>query len=304
MKSFIFVNNKNIGDFFMEILKNNKFKLYIVDLIYIIIGTFIMACSVDFFLLPNQLSTGGFSGIGTIAYYFFNMPVGFTMLLLNVPLFVFAFFKMGKGFFLKSIIGTILFSIFLDFLENDFFIIQDRFLACIYGGILSGVGTAFVLKGNGSTGGSDLISYIICLYNKKFKAGDIIIIFDIIMICINILFFREIQIGLYSAIAIYLMGKMIDIFFEGINFTKILFIISDKNEEIAKAIGDIVQRGSTGLYAKGMHYQEEKIMLFCIGTRNQIINIKKIVTDIDATAFIVITNARETFGKGFKKYIN
>ncbi|MBE5805920.1 MAG: YitT family protein [Clostridiales bacterium] len=304
MKSFIFVNNKNIGDFFMEILKNNKFKLYIVDLIYIIIGTFIMACSVDFFLLPNQLSTGGFSGIGTIAYYFFNMPVGFTMLLLNVPLFVFAFFKMGKGFFLKSIIGTILFSIFLDFLENDFLIIQDRFLACIYGGILSGVGTAFVLKGNGSTGGSDLISYIICLYNKKFKAGDIIIIFDIIMICINILFFREIQIGLYSAIAIYLMGKMIDIFFEGINFTKILFIISDKNEEIAKAIGDIVQRGSTGLYAKGMHYQEEKIMLFCIGTRNQIINIKKIVTDIDATAFIVITNARETFGKGFKKYIN
>ena len=192
-----------------------------------------MACSVDFFLLPNQLSTGGFSGIGTIAYYFFNMPVGFTMLLLNVPLFVFAFFKMGKGFFLKSIIGTILFSIFLDFLENDFLIIQDRFLACIYGGILSGVGTAFVLKGNGSTGGSDLISYIICLYNKKFKAGDIIIIFDIIMICINILFFREIQIGLYSAIAIYLMGKMIDIFFEGINFTKILFIISDKNEEMA-----------------------------------------------------------------------
>ena len=129
----------------------------------------------------------------------------------------------------------------------------------------------------------------------------VLIAIDTVIIILSILVFKEFEIGLYSAIAIFLMGKMIDIVFEGVNFTKVLFIVSEKSDEIAKVVGSKVQRGSTGIYAKGMHTNEDKMMLFCVGSRNEIIRIKKIATEIDNKAFIVIFNAREAWGKGFEK---
>lgn len=260
-----------------------------------------MACSTAFFLLPNKLSTGGFSGLSTIAYYFFHIPLGTAMFVLNMPLFFVAFFRVGKKFVLKSVIGTFLLSIFIDFLERFPAITTDKFLACIYGGIIMGIGTAVILKVNGSTGGSDLLSYVVRSFNDKFKSGDLIIWVDTGIIILSIFVFNEIEIGLYSAIAIFLMGKMIDIVFEGVNFTKVMYIISDKYNEIARIVGDDIQRGSTGIYAKGMHSNEDKMMLFCVGTRSEIVRIKKIATDIDKKAFIVIFNAREAWGKGFEK---
>lgn len=283
----------------MFVINNNKIKKNLINLLSLVVGSFLMACSTAFFLLPNKLSTGGFSGIATIAYYFFNTSVGVTMIILNIPLFIIAFFRIGKQFIFKSVIGTFLLSIFIDILDKFNGVTTDSFLACIYGGILMGTGTSLVLKGNGTTGGSDLLSYVVRTYNEKFRASHLIILIDSIIIALNILVFKEIEIGLYSVIAIFLMGKMIDLIFEGINFTKIIFIISDKSEEIAKYIGNKVERGSTGIYAKGMHTNNEKIMLFCVGARSEVFKIKSIVTLIDPKSFIVITNARETFGRGF-----
>ena len=145
-----------------------------------------------------------------------------------------------------------------------------------------------------------MLSYVVRSFNDKFRSSDLIIGIDTVIICLSIFVFKEIEIGLYSAIAIYLMGKMIDIVFEGVDFTKVLFIVSDKSNEIASVIGSVVQRGSTGIYAKGMHTNSDKIMLFCVGSRNEIIRIKKIATSIDNKAFIVIFNAREAWGKGFR----
>ncbi len=285
----------------MNCLAKPKIKIVVIELFLIILGTFLMASSTAFFLLPNKLSTGGFSGIATIAYYFFNIPVGNATIILNLPLFIFAFFRVGKKFIGKSIIGTLLLSFFINYLEKFKGLTTDSLLASIYGGILMGIGTAIVLKAHSSTGGSDLLSYIVRSYNDKFKSSDLIILIDTIIIILNIMFFREIEIGLYSVIAIYLMGKMIDIVFEGVNFTKVLFIISDKYEDIAKRVGDDVKRGSTGIYIRGMHSNCNKTMLFCVGTRNEVLEIKRIATMIDPKAFIVIFNARETWGKGFEK---
>lgn len=285
----------------MNCLAKPKIKIVVIELFLIILGTFLMASSTAFFLLPNKLSTGGFSGIATIAYYFFNIPVGNATIMLNLPLFIFAFFRVGKKFIGKSIIGTLLLSFFINYLEKFKGLTTDSLLASIYGGILMGIGTAIVLKAHSSTGGSDLLSYIVRSYNDKFKSSDLIILIDTIIIILNIMFFREIEIGLYSVIAIYLMGKMIDIVFEGVNFTKVLFIISDKYEDIAKRVGNDVKRGSTGIYIRGMHSNCNKTMLFCVGTRNEVLEIKRIATMIDPKAFIVIFNARETWGKGFEK---
>ena len=276
-------------------------KRYALEYIYIIIGASLMAVSTALFLLPNQLSTGGISGISTILYYLCNYPVGLTMLLINVPLFVIAMVKVNKRLFFKSILGTVLLSVFIDLLENLSPITNDRFLACIYGGIIMGIGTAIILKAGASTGGTDLLSYVIRAYNNKFKSSRVIIIADTIIIFFNIIFFKEIEIGLYSVIAIYLMGKMIDIIFEGIYFTKIMFIISEKYEEISKEIGILVKRGSTGIYSKGMYSGKQNVMLFCVASRKEVAEIKQIIKQIDKNAFIVTTDAIETLGKGFSE---
>ena len=265
-----------------------------------IIGAIIMALGTSLFLLPNQLSSGGFAGIATIIYYFLHIPMGTTILAFNIPLFIIAVYKLGKNFFVKSLIGTTTFSFFIDIFDKLKPLTNDRFLACIYGGIIIGLGTAIILKANSSTGGSDLVGFIARSYKPNLRVGKIIIIIDTIIVILNMIFFKEIEIGLYSAIAIYLMGKMIDIIFEGIYFTKLLIIISNKNEEIAKEIGNKIQRGTTGLYGKGMYTQKDKLILICAASRGDIARIKDIARQIDKNSFIIIANAREVVGNGFK----
>lgn len=162
-------------------------------------------------------------------------------------------------------------------------------------------GTAIILKVNSSTGGTDLISYLAKGYRPSISMSRAIIVIDIVIVTLNVIFFKEIEVGLYSAIAIYLMGKMIDILFEGIYFTKLLLIVSDKNEEIAKQIGEKIKRGTTGLYGKGMYTKEEKLVLMCATSRGDIAKVKMIARKIDPNSFIIITNSREVVGLGFKK---
>lgn len=278
-----------------------RFRKNIYELFFIILGAGIMAFGTSFFLLPNQLSSGGFSGIATIFYYLIGTPMGTVILLLNIPLIIFAYFRIGKGLVVKTIIGTTLLSLFIDFFDKFPQLTNDRFLACIYGGIAMGIGTALILKVTASTGGTDLLSYIIRSFKPYYRSSSLIVMVDIVIVALNVIFFKDIEIGLYSAITIYLMGKMIDIIFEGIYFTKVMYIISEKYEKIANEIGEKVDRGSTGIYAKGMYTNQEKMMLFCVGTRNEIAKIKQIAVNIDNKAFIVISNARETWGKGFTK---
>lgn len=275
-------------------------KKILKEIIGTIVGSFIMAVGIALFLLPNQLSSGGIAGIATITYYLLKIPMGTVIMAINIPLFLFSGYKIGKAFFIKSIIGTISLSFFIDILDKIEPLTNDRFLACVYGGIIIGIGTAILLKENSSTGGSDLISYIAKKYNPTIRTSNIILIIDFIIICLNMLFFKEIEIGLYSAIAIYLMGKIIDILFEGIYFTKMMIIISDKSEEIAKSIENEIKRGTTGIYGKGMYTNKEKLILMCVAPRKDIAKIKLMARKIDANSFIIITNSREVLGQGFK----
>ena len=286
-------------------LKKKKRKLiikkYSFELLQIIIGTFLMAFGVSQFLLPNQLSSGGVTGIATITYYFFNLPMGLTIFALNIPLFILSWIKKGKEFVIKGILGTGFLSLFIDLLDQYTVLTQDRLLACIYGGIIMGLGTSIILKADASTGGTDMLAYVIREYKPKYRTGNLIGTIDIIIIIINVIVFRKIEIGLYSAIAIYIMGKVIDVVFEGVNFTKMIFIISDKYLEISEKIVEHVGRGITGIHAKGMNTNDEKVMLWCIASRNEAMRIKQISKKIDPRSFVVISNAREAYGVGFKR---
>ena len=276
-------------------------KKYTFEILLILLGSTIMAIATSLFLLPNQLSSGGFSGIATISYYLFNWKMGTVIFALNIPFFILAFIRIGKEFVIKSILGTIFLSFFIDFFDKYSPLTTDRFLACIYGGILIGVGTSLILKATASTGGSDLVSYIIKSFKPGLSTSNLIVIFDTIVITLNVICFKELEIGLYSAISIYLMGKVIDIIFEGIGYSKMIFIISEKYKEISDQISKEILRGTTGIYSKGMYTNEEKMMLMCIASRREIIEIRQIANKIDLRSFIVITNVREVYGKGFKK---
>lgn len=278
-----------------------KTKHIIIQFLQIIVGTALVAMSTSLFLLPNQLSSGGFSGIATIVYYLLKIPLGTTVLVLNIPLFIMSLIKNGKHFFLNAITGTVGLSAFLNIFEKIKPITTDRFLACIYGGIIAGIGTAIILKANASTGGTDLLTQIIKAYKPNIKISNLLVVLDTIIVTMNVIFFKELEIGLYSAITIYVMGKMLDIFFEGIDFAKMIYIISPQNEEIAKQIGERIRRGSTSLYGKGMYKKMDKEVLLCVASRGEVREIRKIVKEIDKNAFVVITNAREVFGEGFKE---
>ncbi len=278
-----------------------KTKHIIIQFLQIIVGTALVAMSTSLFLLPNQLSSGGFSGIATIVYYLLKIPLGTTVLVLNIPLFIMSLIKNGKHFFLNAVTGTVGLSVFLNIFEKIKPITTDRFLACIYGGIIAGIGTAIILKANASTGGTDLLTQIIKAYKPNIKISNLLVVLDTIIVTMNVIFFKELEIGLYSAITIYVMGKMLDIFFEGIDFAKMIYIISPQNEEIAKQIGERIRRGSTSLYGKGMYKKMDKEVLLCVASRGEVREIRKIVKEIDKNAFVVITNAREVFGEGFKE---
>ena len=275
-------------------------RIFFYNIIILLLGCLMSSLGTACLLLPNKLSSGGFAGIATIMYYLFDWQMGFSIMLLNIPLFVFSYFKLGKKFFIKSIISTAIFSYFIDIFDNVSFLINDRFLASIYGGLLIGIGQALIFKSKSSTGGTDLIVNICNSFNSNLKLGKVLVILDTVIVGMNLLFFNNIEIGLYSAIAIYIIGKMIDIVFEGINFSKMIYIISDRYEEIAYLLNMKLNRGGTGLYGKGLYSQKEKIIIMCVTKRSNIVEIKDLVRKVDNEAFIIITDVREVFGEGFK----
>ena len=278
-----------------------EIKKFILEILETILGAFIMSASVSLFLLPNELSSGGFSGIATILYYLFKFPVGTTIIVLNVPLFILATFKIGKKFLTKSLIGTLSMSIYIDILDKWQPLTNDKILACVYGGILTGLGTALILRAHSSTGGSDLAGNLIKEYKPMARTGNLITLIDAIIVLLNVVFLRKIEIGLYSAITIYLMGKIIDILFEGIYFTKLVYIISDKSDKISEIIRNDVKRGVTGIYGKGMYTDKDKLVLMCAIGRKELADLKSKIKEIDSNAFLIITNSREVLGTGFKE---
>ena len=284
-----------------------KFLKIFYEFIILNIGCILLSVGTSIFLLPNKISNGGFSGIATIIYYLYDIQMSVSIILLNIPFFILAYKKIGKGFIIKSLYATIVYSYMIDYINDFIFSYSnnisfefDLFISSIYGGILVGLGCAFVYKVNGSTGGTDLIVHLINSYTNRFKVSECVIVIDFFVVLLNIICFKEIEIGLYSWITIFIVGKIIDVVFEGINFCKIVFIISDSFKEISDCILENLNRGATSIYAKGLYLNKEKEIIMCIVKRSDVIKIKNLSKKIDKNSFIVVTDAREVYGLGFK----
>lgn len=276
-------------------------KAKIIDFLYIVIGSILVALSLNLFFVKLKIAPGGVSGFATVIYYLTNIPVGTVIFALNIPLFLMGIIDFGKKFLIKTFLATLLMSFVVDHTTFLPQLTEDMLLASIFGGIIMGVGLALVFKGGATTGGTDILAKVVNKHFKSFNISEQLFMIDAIVVITAMIVFKDFDIGFYSIITILVAAKSIDIVLEGVGFSKALFIISDAGEEIAKGIMYEIDRGVTGLNGQGMYTQVDKKILLTVADRRQIHKIKEIAKKYDNEAFIIVTDVREVLGEGFKK---
>lgn len=265
----------------------------------IIVGLTILALGYRLFLIENKIAAGGLTGIATIIYHLWGLPVGIMILVMNVPLFIAGFFVLGKGFGVKTIFATLMYSVIIDLIKSVPTLTDDLLLAATFGGAMVGIGAALVLRQAAASGGTDLAAKILRKLIPSLTIGQYILIFDGIVLTLSILAFKNLEFGLYAAISIFAATKLTDAVVIGINYSKAVYIITDKSDEIANLILKKVDRGVTKLQGFGGYSNGRKGLLISVMRPRNLTTLKKIVLKVDPDAFVFISDAREVLGNGF-----
>lgn len=283
----------------MRILKYFS-KRRIFNTVKIMVGSSLVALSINLFFLRLKIAPGGVSGLSTVIHYLTGAPMGTIVIVLNIPLFIIGIIDFGKKFLIKTFLATVFMSIVLNYTSFLSQITEDMFLASIFGGSVMGLGLALVFKGGATTGGTDIAAKVVNKHFPSFQISEQLFLIDALVVFAAIIFFKNFDVGLYSIISILVSAKVIDVVFEGIGFSKALFIISDEGDKIGKQIISKLERGVTGLNGEGMYTRVSKKILLTVADRRQIPKIKRIAKNFDENSFIIVTDVREVMGKGFK----
>ncbi|MBN2166789.1 MAG: YitT family protein [Marinilabiliaceae bacterium] len=280
--------------------------LKVFDYFLTIFGAFVLAAGFVLFINPYKIVPGGVFGVGIVVHYLIpQMPVGSFGLILNIPLTLLGFKILGPRFGIKTILGLILSSVFMDILtiligENDpLKISDDLLLSSIYGGIIIGVGLGMIFKAKATSGGSDIIAMIFNKYSK-YSVGQLLIVIDSIIVLFGLIVFKDWKIPLYSWIVIFVSGKVIDLLLQGISYDKAIIIISEKYDDIRSIIIEKLDRGGTYFEGEGMYSGEAKKVIFTVITRRELSELESKIYCIDPKAFLTVINTSEILGEGFK----
>ena len=288
-------------------MKEKMKSIWVQDMILMVVGTALVAFSVKCVLEPLDMVTGGFSGLAivikamTTGLVKGGIPLGVTSFVLNVPIFIWAFWKKGKEFAGKSFVAMILLSVWLAVIPAWDLSQQDLLIGCLFGGGVMGLGVGLVLRAHCTTGGTDLLAALLHLHIKQNSIIQIMQVIDALIVIAGLYLFG-LKIALYAIFAIFVTMKVSDITVEGLNTSRAVYIMSDKSEEIAQALLSGLDRGVTGLNAKGMYTQKERCMLLCVVSKKQMVYLKETAMQIDPKAFLIISDAREVWGEGFQSY--
>ncbi len=283
------------------------------DYSLITIGSFILAAGFVFFITPHRIVPGGVYGIGIVVHYISKgwfsfwpdgFPIGLFGLLLNIPLTILGIKILGPRFGVKTVVGFVLTSIFMDGITymrevGDAPLVNDVLLSCVFGGVLVGFGLGLIFKSRATSGGSDIIAMIIAKYTRM-QLGQLMIYVDSVIVLLSLVAFQDWQIPLYSWVVIYITGKAIDLVLEGGNYNKALIIISEKHEEIKHKILIDLERGGTYLNGTGMFTGHEKSIIYTVVSRREVAILEEFISTIDPNAFITIMDTREILGEGFQ----
>ena len=278
-------------------------KPWYLEYLLIIIGTGLMETAITSCFDAAGMVTGGFSGIaiivkaGTKGLYGNGVPLWVTNLVLNVPVFILAAKIKGFSFVKKALMGDISLTVWLAVLPA-WKLSEDIFLAALYGGILQGVGIGLVFLGGGTTGGTDLLAAIIQKYMKHYSIAQVMQFVDGAVVVVGMYVFG-VERALYAIIAVYLVTKVSDGIIAGLKFSKAVYIITDKPDEVSRMVMEDIDRGITGIRAKGMYSGNDKLMLFCVVGKKELVHLKEMIDEIDPKAFVIVGDAREVHGEGF-----
>ncbi len=266
----------------------------------VVMGVVITAFGVSFFLIPAKIAAGGVSGLATVIFHLTGFPAGVVMLVLNLPLFLISWRVLGPRFGVKTLLGTISLSIFVDvFNQIAVPITTDLLLAAIYGGVISGIGLGIAFRSGGSTGGTDMAAQLVAEIFHTSVGQGLLLVDGFVILLAGAAF--GLELAMYALIAVFITTKTIDVVQEGRNYAKGVYIISDFADEIGGTIMARLERGVTSLAGRGMWTKAKKDVLFAIVSRAEISRVKEIVREFDETAFIVITDVHEVLGEGFRR---
>jgi uncharacterized membrane-anchored protein YitT (DUF2179 family) len=268
----------------------------------IVLGCTINGLAYALFLIPHHFVPGGVSGLAIILNYFFRLPVGAMIIVLNIPIFLFGLRTMGKKYVLKSLVGMIVSSVMIDVFHEVLKVrsaTDNKVLAAIYGGILLGIGLGIVFRGRASTGGSDIVGMVVSKYTG-ISIGFGIMIADFVIISASGFAFRDLEAPLYGYIVLFLSTKVIDMILEGWNYSKFVLITSNRTAEIEDFILNTLERSGTALRSRSLYLNREGEVILTVIHRKQLAELRDFVREIDPQAFVIINDTYDVLGKGFK----
>jgi uncharacterized membrane-anchored protein YitT (DUF2179 family) len=276
-----------------------KTSMIIMDYIYIILGSIIVAVAFRLFLFPNEIASGGVSGISTIVGHVFGVEPAITQWAFNIPLFIAGVIILGRKFGAKTLVGTILVPLVVYLTRNMEPITNEPFLAALFGGVGVGIGLGLVFRGKASTGGTDLAAQIVHKYSGL-SLGISVLLLDGFVV-LSSAFAFNIELALYALISLYVTGKTIDLVQVGLSYAKVALIISNDPDKIRYAIINDLDRGVTRLSGSGGYTEDERPVLMCVVNQTEVTKLKELVRFHDPHAFVVVTDANEVLGEGFKR---
>ncbi|OLP65355.1 hypothetical protein BACPU_18910 [Bacillus pumilus] len=266
--------------------------------LFMLIGSAIVAIGFNTLLLPNQIAAGGVSGISTIMQSF-GFEAAYVQWGLNIPLFIAGFYLLGGTFGVKTLVGSIFLPLMVFVTRHIAPVTHEALLAAIFGGVVIGIGIGLVFLGNGSTGGTALAAKIINKYTGLTLGTSLAMMDGLIVLAAMTVF--GIEEGLYAVIGVFISSKTIDVVQAGFSHSKMAMIITGHEDEVRQAVFDQIDRGVTKISAVGGYTDHDRPILMCVVGQSQFTKLKQVVKAIDASAFVIVMDAKEVLGEGFKR---
>ena len=289
----------------MNHLSAEQAKVWLTDILFDIAGSTLYAVGVHMFTAPNHIAPGGVTGIATMINYLFGAPIGTVSLLINIPLLFLSFKLLGKAMTVKTLKSVFIMSIILNVMN---FILpaytKNPLLAALFGGVGIGAGLAIIFMRGGTTGGTDIAARLLQLKFPYIPMGRAMLLVDCVVLITSSFVYRQLESALYGLIAIFTCTRVLDSLLYGVDVGKMVLVISEKSQEISKAIINDLDRGATLLAGKGAYSGNDKYVVLSAVRKNQFHKLKNLVYDIDPRAFIIVAEAGEIMGEGFKPIQN
>lgn len=268
-----------------------------------IVGSVIFAAGFAFFLMPNDMSPGGISGLSLVIVELLNFgSVGTLSIAINTPLFIMGGVKIGRKFFFGSLLGMLLSNALIDLFATFGLPAVEPLIGVLYGGVICGVGLGIVFVNGTSTGGSDILVRLLKLKYRNVPIGQISIWFDAIVVILTGIVFQDLNKALYTGITVFICGKMVDAVVYRFDYSKVALIISKEYEAIAQAIGEKLDRGATFLHGEGSYTHKNTKVVLAAVKKQQLTELKELVMEIDPNAFVIVQEAHQVLGDGFSRY--